>query len=192
MRSDMACGSTIGPILASGLGCRTVDVGAPQLSMHSIREMCGVDDIGFSYKHFVAFFQVNVDLRPTVLGVRGRCTGPVASGGCFGRRTFRRWTNYSTYRNQRSWALSPTRPATTCINCGAFSLLRFILSCRPRQSATGCLARMHRAICCTLDDIRIRLLESKRWCLVFGCKHRRPSVKPNEFDIVPFLIAVGD
>ena len=60
MRSDMACGSTIGPILASSLGCRTVDVGAPQLSMHSIREMCGVDDIGHSYRHFLAFFQVGI------------------------------------------------------------------------------------------------------------------------------------
>lgn len=57
VRNDMQCGSTIGPILASGIGIRTVDVGAPQLSMHSIREMCGVDDVGYSYNHFKAFFE---------------------------------------------------------------------------------------------------------------------------------------
>ncbi|KAM0982236.1 hypothetical protein ACFX13_015492 [Malus domestica] len=57
VRNDMACGSTIGPILASGVGIRTVDVGAPQLSMHSIREMCAVDDVKHSYEHFKAFFQ---------------------------------------------------------------------------------------------------------------------------------------
>ncbi|KAJ0048096.1 hypothetical protein Pint_15705 [Pistacia integerrima] len=57
VRNDMACGSTIGPILASGVGIRTVDVGAPQLSMHSIREMCAIDDVKHSYEHFKAFFQ---------------------------------------------------------------------------------------------------------------------------------------
>ncbi|WJX32727.1 aspartyl aminopeptidase [Trifolium repens] len=57
VRNDMGCGSTIGPILASGIGIRTVDVGAPQLSMHSIREMCAVDDVKYSYEHFKAFFQ---------------------------------------------------------------------------------------------------------------------------------------
>ncbi|KAK1294198.1 putative aspartyl aminopeptidase [Acorus calamus] len=57
VRNDMPCGSTIGPIIASGVGIRTVDVGAPQLSMHSIREMCAVDDVRHSYEHFKAYFE---------------------------------------------------------------------------------------------------------------------------------------
>ncbi|XP_030531268.1 probable aspartyl aminopeptidase isoform X2 [Rhodamnia argentea] len=57
VRNDMPCGSTIGPILASGVGIRTVDVGAPQLSMHSIREMCAADDVKHSYEHFKVYFQ---------------------------------------------------------------------------------------------------------------------------------------
>ncbi|CAB4754551.1 MAG: M18 family aminopeptidase [Actinobacteria bacterium] len=43
-RSDLACGSTIGPVAAAQLGIATVDVGVPQLAMHSIRELCGVTD----------------------------------------------------------------------------------------------------------------------------------------------------
>ncbi len=44
MRSDMACGSTIGPITATSLGVKTLDVGLPTYGMHSIRELAGSDD----------------------------------------------------------------------------------------------------------------------------------------------------
>ncbi|MCB9729400.1 MAG: M18 family aminopeptidase [Deltaproteobacteria bacterium] len=43
-RTDLACGSTIGPISAAQLGIRTVDVGNPMLSMHSVRELAGAHD----------------------------------------------------------------------------------------------------------------------------------------------------
>jgi len=43
-RSDLPCGSTVGPMTAALTGATTVDFGAPTLSMHSAREMCGALD----------------------------------------------------------------------------------------------------------------------------------------------------
>jgi aspartyl aminopeptidase len=53
-RSDMGCGSTIGPMTSAAIGIDTVDIGIPTFAMHSIRESAGSDDAYELYKILLA------------------------------------------------------------------------------------------------------------------------------------------
>lgn len=56
IRNDSRSGGTIGPSISLQTGARTIDLGIPQLSMHSIRAALGSDDIGLGVKFFSGFF----------------------------------------------------------------------------------------------------------------------------------------
>lgn len=57
-RSDLRGGSTIGPISSTHLNIRSVDMGAPILSMHSIRELGAVKDHYYCLKSFQEFYKI--------------------------------------------------------------------------------------------------------------------------------------
>ncbi len=59
-RSDARGGGTIGPMIAAEHGITTVDIGNPQLSMHSIRELCGAEDHYHMTRLFKGLFELDV------------------------------------------------------------------------------------------------------------------------------------
>lgn len=59
-RSDMACGSTIGRISQSHVPIDTVDIGLPQLAMHSANETMGTKDLLYMYKAILEFYNITL------------------------------------------------------------------------------------------------------------------------------------
>lgn len=68
VRNDSPCGSTVGRFVSALTGIKTIDVGNPQLSMHSIRETCGVADTLHCYELFKLFFEEYENLPVNFLG----------------------------------------------------------------------------------------------------------------------------
>ncbi|GAM18899.1 hypothetical protein SAMD00019534_020740 [Acytostelium subglobosum LB1] len=66
VKNDSPCGSTIGPIISGAYGIKTVDIGSPQLSMHSIRETCGTKDLTHAINLFSKFFEQYTQLYQNV------------------------------------------------------------------------------------------------------------------------------
>lgn len=66
VRNDSPCGSTIGPMISGKLGVRTLDLGNPQLSMHSIRETCGSADIEKLICLFESYFEHYNDIEDSI------------------------------------------------------------------------------------------------------------------------------
>ena len=67
VRNDSSCGSTIGPMLSAAMGIRTLDLGNPQLSMHSIRETGGAHDVEHAVNLFESFFENFEELEAKIL-----------------------------------------------------------------------------------------------------------------------------
>jgi len=62
-RTDMECGSTIGPITSAEVGVKTLDIGVPTFAMHSIRELAGSRDAEALYRVLYEFYRYPHPMR---------------------------------------------------------------------------------------------------------------------------------
>ena len=67
VKNDSPCGGTIGPMLSAKMGVRTLDLGNPQLGMHSIRETGGTWDVEYAVKLFDGFLSNYGELEAKIL-----------------------------------------------------------------------------------------------------------------------------
>ncbi|KAK0623238.1 peptidase M18 [Immersiella caudata] len=67
VKNDSPCGGTIGPMLSAKMGVRTIDLGNPQLSMHSIRETGGSHDVEHAIRLFESFLGTYGELESKIL-----------------------------------------------------------------------------------------------------------------------------
>ena len=67
VRQDMPCGTTIGPLIASQTGIKTIDIGAPQLAMHSAREFMATTDTLYYKELFKAFYRKFTTIKQSLL-----------------------------------------------------------------------------------------------------------------------------
>lgn len=63
VRTDMGCGSTIGPIAATEIGVKTLDVGVPTFAMHSIRELCGSKDAWYLFSVLQKYYDFDLNIN---------------------------------------------------------------------------------------------------------------------------------
>ena len=61
-RSDIRGGGTIGSMIATNIGVRTVDVGNAMFAMHSTREMCGVEDHAYMIEAMNGFLEYELTI----------------------------------------------------------------------------------------------------------------------------------
>jgi len=62
-RSDIAGGSTLGNLSNTAISMNAVDIGLPQLAMHSAYETAGTKDVGYAFDTLKAFFETNIDIK---------------------------------------------------------------------------------------------------------------------------------